>query len=103
MATITVIFGSAVTKGEQGSAPVMNAYPRASEDVTSSGTTAQSTITALRNDVCEISNPAGGADIRVAFGADPTAAAGTGHIVPTGQTRWYGGMIDGHKVAVIDV
>lgn len=87
-------------KAMDGIAPVVAAHPRAKQLVTSSGTSQATTITAQANEVCEIT--ASGGPVWVAFGAAPTAAAGSDHLILDGQSRQFGMLIPGEKVAIID-
>lgn len=101
MAQVVVTFGAAVTKSRDGGAQVMDAFPRGSEEVTSSGTSAATTLTAGDGDVAEVSNLGTGV-IWVKFGAAPVAAVEDAHVIGPGLTKWYGGLSEGDKAAVID-
>lgn len=72
--------------------------PRVSETMTESGTSAASTITALQGEVARITATA---DIHVAYGSSPTAAADTGDMVTAGGTIDVGPMSAGDKIAII--
>lgn len=97
MATVGIAFGAAM----DGTAPVLAAQPVASEAITSSAASQQSTSTAPASPaVCTITS-IGGA-IWVTFGTNPTAVAGTGYLIPDGATRDFGRLAPGWKVAVID-
>lgn len=99
MASIHIRFGEGMTQG----APIYSAKPRASETVTSSATSAQSTITAVSGDIATITAIDG--PVYVVVGANPTALnTGAGmDVVLSGQTKDFGPMKDMEKVAVIDV
>lgn len=94
MATVNVIFGAVVP-----SRTLMGCQPSASENITSSGTSQQTTITAQTHDAAQIT-VTGGA-VRVAFGPNPTAVAAS-ILILDGQTREFGGLSNGDKCAVID-
>lgn len=81
-----------------GVMPVTAAVPAAVESVTPGGTSAQTTITAKRGQVCTINSDVA---IWVSFGANPTAASGTGILVQPFQLRTVGFLQDGWKVAYI--
>ncbi|MGB1215734.1 MAG: hypothetical protein ACPG4X_20355 [Pikeienuella sp.] len=82
----------------EGITPVLAAQPVASESVTPGGSSAQTTITAKAGNVCVVTTDTA---IWVAFGENPTAAAGTGHLILAGGTRDFGHLTDGWKVAYI--
>lgn len=78
---------------------VEDATPAQVEDITASGTSAQTTMTA---------NHAGGfcviettADVWVKFGSNPTAGAGDVHLVTAGSKDIFRGYAAGDKVAVV--
>lgn len=97
MATVQITFGAAM----DGIAPVAAAIPEAAEDLTSSASSQQSTITSKRGQVCQIT--ASGGAIWAKFGTNPTASAGNDHLIPDGSTREFGFLQDGYKVAILDV
>lgn len=96
MATVNVAFARAV----DGAAQVLAAMPHASQSITSGAGSTQSTITAGLDTVCQIT--ASGGKVWVKFGANPTAAAGSDYLILDGQTREFGMIPMGFKVAVID-
>lgn len=96
MATVSLSFERTM----QGIAPVEAAYPDASQNITSGGTTTASTITA-GNNMTAIVTVSGG-DVWVTFGASPTATVGGGKLIVDGTTRSFGNITPGHKMAVID-
>ena len=96
MATFHVAFARA---GDSG-IDVMPAKPRATQTITTSGTSQASTIEATQGDQCEVT--ASGGDVFIAFGAAPTAASNSGYLIPNGATKYYGNLKPGDKVAVID-
>lgn len=97
MATVHVNFEDPTNIGGTS---VFSAYPRASEDFTSSGTSQATTITALANEVASITS-SGGA-IWAKAGQSPTAAAGDNHLVADGETKSIGGLRAGDTIAIID-
>jgi hypothetical protein len=72
--------------------------PNASESITSSATSQQTTATAKNGEVATIT--VSGGDIRAQFGANPTATANSWLIVD-GTTRDFA-IAPGDKVAVVD-
>ena len=81
--------------------PIEIAEPRVSESITSSASSQQSTNTFLAGE--HVTVTASGGAVWVAFGANPTAAAGTTHLVTDGQTRaFFNRTTDQAKVAIID-
>lgn len=99
MSTIHVRFGEAMGAG----APVYAPLPRASESVTSSATSAATTIEAQGGDFASVSAVDG--SVYMTIGSSPTALASGAnmHVVLSGQTKDFGPLKDGDKVAVIDV
>lgn len=101
MATVNIVLTSARTKQTGGDLmPVADAEYAAQADITSSGSSQQANITASNNQQAWVITAAGG-NVRVAFGANPTAAAGAGWLIVDGQTRDFGAR-HGQKVAVIN-
>ncbi len=98
MATVQINFDD---PANIGGTSVFNAYPRASEDLTSSGTSQQTTITAIAGEVASIT--ASGGAVWVKAGQSPTAAAGDNHLVADGETKTIGLLRDGDEIAIIDV
>ena len=96
MATVNVAFNTAM----QGSTPVVGAVPTASAAITSSGTSQQTSITAGNDTACRIT--AIGGSVWIKFGANPTAAAGSDYLIPSGASHDFGNIPAGYKVAVID-
>lgn len=72
--------------------------PRASETMTESGASAQTTITARLGEICRITTTV---DIMVNYGANPTAAVDSGDMVTAGGSIDIGPMSAGDKVAII--
>ena len=101
MVQVVITYGAAVTKGQFGAAPVMSAYNRATEELSTSGTSATTTATAGKDDVTSIKNN-GSTAVWAVAGSTPVATVGAGHFILPGEAFQIGGMIEGHKVAVID-
>ena len=96
MGTVNIVFSS--VGGNSGAMPAYNGIPVASENVTSSGTSAQSTNSASSRGLAVRVTPT--VDIYVKIGANPTAAAGDWY-VPAYMAMDF--MVEpGDKVAVID-
>lgn len=101
MGQVIVTFGAAVTKGEYGAAPVMSAYPRSTEEVTTSGTHAVTSNAAGKDDVAMIKNNDTTAKW-IAVGTAPVAAVGSAHFILPAEAYTIGGLQEGHKISVID-
>lgn len=90
------------TRGyRSGNAMVEHATPDSSQSITATSTSQQSTITApdrVADGVCIVTTDT---DVWVAIGSNPTASAGNDHLVIAGQTRYFGDLAFGDKVAVI--
>lgn len=74
--------------------------PRASQTMTESGTSAQSTITAKQGEVCHIEATA---SIFVNYGSNPTAASGSGDMIQGGTSLDVGPLNAGDKIAIITI
>jgi len=96
MAVLHITFRQAMDRF----APVPAAIPRAKQNVTTGVSSVQTSITAQRGEVCSITCQGGNA--WVAFGANPTAAVGSDDFLLDGQTREFGHLEDGWKVAHIN-
>lgn len=96
MATVAVRF--IIGGGQNG--PIDSAKALAEENMTSSGTSSASTITAsgVAEEVCVIYPRE---DVRVAFGSSPTATTSAGPIAFANQPNAFGGLTNGDKVAII--
>lgn len=99
MAQVIVQFGKWAKPGFSG--PQCYEGGGQTEELTSSGTSAASTIAAKEGDVCVVTNPGAGL-IWVTFAATPVAAVETTHPVLGASTRVFGPIGAGQKVAVID-
>lgn len=82
-----------------GGAPVYTTAGRY-EDITTSGTSAASTMVAQAGDMLTVG--ASGGSIRIAIGPAPTALSNGGMWVADGQRVDIGPLSRGDKVAVID-
>ncbi len=71
------------------------------EELNSSTSSSATTIEAAKGDFATVINN-DAEDIWVTFGASPVAAVGTGHFVPSGKIRDFGGLQAGEKAAVIN-
>ena len=96
MATIAIAFAKAM----EGGTPVMSPIPTAKQSLTSSGTSQQSTAIAGNGQICQIT--ASGGKVWARFVPNPTASAGNDYLILDGQTREFGIMSVGDKVAIID-
>lgn len=94
MATVSVILGYRAADH----VPLMRTEVRASEVVTSSAASAQSTIVAQDNEFWEVSCASA---LWIKFGTNPTASAGDVWYVPAGTPRNFQAKV-GDKIAVID-
>ena len=102
MAQITVRFGRGGAPSQAGGvSQVFDAYAQV-EELSSSGTSAATTITATKHDVARVTNHDASQLVWVTFGASPTAAVGTTHPIAPGATEDLGAIGEGHKMAVID-
>lgn len=108
MATVNIAFGRANTPTDMGPAPVIDASSR-TVTVTSSGTSAvaqtatAADFEALSYETAAVVTVTGGA-VWVRFGSAPTAVVdGDGcFLILDGQTRDFGRLTKGFKVAVIN-
>ena len=102
MATVHVTISRVDDRGDTGGAlPLVTSVPEAAQTITSSGTSAASTIAAAKADGLVWSVTAT-SNVFVAFGASPTAVSGSGHLVLAGQTRDFSVTAAGEKIAVKD-
>lgn len=97
MATVHVAFSGATAAG----APVYPAAPKQAETLTSSASSQQTSISADGSAYAHVS--ASGGAVFVSIGQNPTAASGAGWLVADGETKSFGVLKEGDKVAVIDV
>ena len=102
MSQVIIEFGCAMApqQGRTSDAPVSDPFPQ-SEEITSSGTSQATTVTADASDVATVINN-GTDDIWVQFASSPTASVGNGVFVPAETTRDFGPLGVGMKAAVIN-
>lgn len=98
MATVHVTFRAPTNIGGTS---IYSRLPRAAETITSSATSAQTSITALNGEIATI--VASGGAVHVLAGSNPTAAADTGDVLSDGMRLEIGFMRDLDKIAVKDV
>ena len=104
MATVHISVGDVNSRGDTGmSMPVRKSQAKYSQTMTSTGSSAASTITAVQalDDFWSIT--AKGGDIYAAFGLTPNAAADPRELILDGQTRDFSATEAGEKVAIKDV
>lgn len=101
MAEVQVKFDAPANVGGQ---LLENAKPAAAnvEDITSSGAS-QATTAESPNEYAYVAITSSGGAVWAKIAAVPVAAAGDQHLIADGQTRFFGGLAAGDKVAVIDV
>jgi hypothetical protein len=97
MADIRIRFGSVMGSG----APVYSPVPAASQKITSSGTSQQSTYSADDGDFVSVF--ALGGAVAIAIGPNPTAVGTSGDVVGSGGTRDFGPLKQGDYIAIVDV
>jgi len=96
MATLNVVFARAVER----SAQVISGIPNSATSITTSASSQTSSNSAGNEHVCQLTVTGG--SVWVKFGAAPTAAAGSDFLLADGQTREFGHLPAGTKVAVIN-
>lgn len=96
MATLNVVFARAVERTAQ----IIAGIPSKAEAITTSGTS-QASVNAAGNEDCAQLTVTGG-NVWVKFAAAPTAAAGSDYLLIDGQTREFGHLPAGTKVAAVD-
>lgn len=96
MATLNIVFARAVERTAQ----IIAGIPSKAESIATSGTSQASTNAAGNEDCCQLTVTGG--NVWVKFGAAPTAAAGSDYLLIDGQTREFGHLPAGTKVAVIN-
>lgn len=99
MATVNIVLARAGVKSLNDIMPMYSNKNLKSENITSSGTSQQTTNTAERADIARI--VALGGSVYVKAGPNPTAASGD-ILVLAGVPFDLGGLEDGDKIAVID-
>ena len=88
----------AFVKALDGLAQISAATPRSTETKTSFATSTQTTMTSSNFDTLEITTDT---TLWVAVGTNPTAASNADRLVLAGQTRNFGHIPVGSKVAII--
>ncbi len=100
MATVEIAFGDPV---EKSGGPLDFAYPVSSQVITSSASNQTSTAAATGTGQTVVIGSSGGA-VKISIGAAPNATSDTHvRIIKDGETRAFGGVVSGHKVAVTDL
>lgn len=97
MATAQIAFTDAV---HVGGSSVLSKDPRAVETITTSASSQATTATALAGELASITVSGGAIFVKVA--AAPTAASGSGYLIPDGGRLDLGSLAAGDKVAVIN-
>ena len=97
MATVHIALGNARTHG----APVMAKAPREAASLATSGTSAQSSVTAQVGEYAVITSFNCNGFVTIANGS-ATATAATGYGIASGQMLSVGPLAAGDKIAVID-
>lgn len=101
MATVHVVLAASQTRALTGATlPLANSVPVGSDTVTTSSSSAQSSLVAEAGAIWSVTARDG--DVWVKFGANPTAAADDGWLVLTGQTREFGASAALEKIALKD-
>lgn len=101
MAQVIIEFGAAPALSLNGAATIMDVTGAQSEEITSTGTSQATTMTANNGDACTVTNN-GAEDVWVTFGSSPTAAVAATHFVAANTTRDFGNLRSGYKCAVIN-
>ena len=107
MATVHITVGQVTGVATSGtSMPVARSVPIGADTMTSTGASAQSSITAstgsLSRQAAFWSITVTGGNVFVAFGANPTAASDSGHLLIDGTTRDFAVAANDEKIAVIN-
>lgn len=103
MATVHVVLSRVRSRGDTGGTlPVLESVPSGVDTVTSSGTSALSSLTAGDADVWNVT--ASGGAVWLKFGpGTPVAAADDGWLLLDGQSRDFAASTDAEKLAIKDV
>ncbi len=104
MATVHVTLSRVDDRGDTGgSLPLTTSQPTLVETLTSSGTSAASTIVAPKADGLVWTVKAKGGDVWVNFDTGtPVAASGAGHLIFAGSREDFTVTTNGEKIAVKD-
>lgn len=102
MATVHVTMNNVQGRAITGSTmPVVDSQPTDAATATSSGTSAEvAGIVGAAGKFWQIAVTGG--NVWVAFGSNPTAGSGAGHLILDGQTRDFAVTADGEEVAIKD-
>ena len=96
MATVHVTVNDAYIRN-----PVIASQPADVATATSTGTSAEVTgVVGLATKIWQLTVTGG--NIWVAFGSNPTAVSGAGHLILDGETREFSCAYDGEEVAIKD-
>lgn len=98
MATVYATFGKVGKRGENGVVEIYNGTGARSETITSSGTSAQGTFTATKDEMVQVCCAT---SVAVVSGTNPTATLATGIVAFAGVPQ-YIAVQTGDKIAVID-
>ena len=98
MATVYTTFAKVGKRGANGVVEIFNGSGTRSETITSSGTTAVGTFTAVKDEMVQICCAS---NVAVVAGSAPTATLATGLVVFGGIPQ-YLAVQTGDKIAVID-
>lgn len=90
-----------MARGEFNGVGILSLKGGVVEEITSSGTSQATTITAQDGYFVTVINN-GTDDIWAAIGASPTAAVEAGRFIPANSRRDFGGLAYGDKIAVIN-
>ncbi len=96
MADIRIRFGAVMG----GGAPVYAPVPKATQKITSSGSSQQSTYLADDGDYVSVFALDG--SVTIAIGPNPTAVATSGDVVVSGTARDFGPLKVGDRIAIVD-
>lgn len=101
MATVHITLSSVQSRATTGmTMPVVDSVPTATDTMTSSGSSAQSSITAALGGFWSIT--ATGGNVFAKFGSNPTAVTDEGWLILDGQTRDFAVSVASEKVAIKD-
>lgn len=96
MATVHVTVNDATLRS-----PVINSQPLDVATATSSGSSAEiAGVVGIRDKIWQVTVTGG--NVWVAFGSNPTAVSGAGHLVLDGETREFACSGDGEEIAIKD-
>ena len=101
MAQVVITFGLAPGRGYHQEAQVFPAKNVLSQEMASSTSSQQTTITSRRGDVAQIVNN-GPDDIWVTFGPNPIAGIAATHFIPTDTVREFGPLEENDRAAIIN-